>query len=61
MGRLAEEMKFNWKNKDDRSEMMKILTDETIRRDKQKTYEDYKKEHPIAAFINENIILKNVL
>lgn len=59
MGRLAEEMKFNWKNKDDRSEMMKILTDETIRRDKQKTYEDYKKEHPIAAFINENIIAPN--
>lgn len=60
MGRLAEEMKFNWKNKDDRSEMMKILTDETIRRDKQKTYEDYKKEHPIAAFINENILAPNV-
>ena len=59
MGRLAEEMKFNWKNKDDRSEMMKILTDETIRRDKQKTYEDYKKEHPIAAFINENILAPN--
>ena len=59
MGRLAEEMKFNWKNKDDRQEMMKILTDETIRRDKQKTYEDYKKEHPIAAFINENILAPN--
>ena len=59
MGRLAEEMKFNWKNKDDRSEMMKILTDETIRKDKQKTYEDYKKEHPIAAFINENILAPN--
>ena len=59
MGRLAEEMKFNWNNKDDRSEMMKILTDETIRRDKQKTYEDYKKEHPIAAFINENILAPN--
>ena len=59
MGRLAEEMKFNWKNKDDRSEMMKILTDETIRRDKQKTYEDYKKEHPFAAFINENILAPN--
>ena len=60
MGRLAEEMKFNWKNKDDRSEMMKILTDETIRRDRQKTYEDYKKEHPIASFINENILAPNV-
>lgn len=59
MGRLAEEMKFNWKNKDDRSEMMKILTDETIRRDKQKIYEDYKKEHPAAAFINENILAPN--
>lgn len=59
MGRLAEEMKFNWKNKDDRSEMMKILSDETIRKDKQKIYEDYKKEHPIAAFINENILAPN--
>lgn len=59
MGRLAEEMKFNWKNKDDRQEMMKILADETIRKDKQKIYEDYKKEHPIAAFINENILAPN--
>lgn len=59
MGRLAEEMKFNWKNKDDRSQMMKILTDETIRKDKQKVYEDYKKEHPIAAFINENVLAPN--
>lgn len=60
MGRLAEEMKFNWKNKEDRKEMMKILSDETIKRDKQKIYEDYKKEHPIAAFINENILAPNV-
>ena len=60
MGRLAEEMKFNWKNKDDRSEMMKILTDETIRRDKQKIYKDYKKEHPFASLINENILAPNV-
>lgn len=59
MGRLAEEMKFNWKNKDDRQEMMKILNDETIRKDRQKIYEDYKKEHPIAAFINENILAPN--
>lgn len=60
MGRLAEQMKFNWKNKEDRKEMMKILSDETIKRDKQKIYEDYKKEHPIAAFINENILAPNV-
>lgn len=59
LGRLAEEMKFNWKNKDDRQEMMKILMDETIRKDKQKIYEDYKKEHPAAAFINENILAPN--
>lgn len=59
MGRLAEEMKFNWKNKDDRSEMMKILTDETIRKDRQKIYEDYKKEHPVVSFINENILAPN--
>lgn len=59
MSRLAEEMNFNWKNKDDRSEMMKILTDETIRKDRQKIYEDYKKEHPVASFINENILAPN--
>lgn len=59
MGRLAEEMKFNWKNKDDRQEMMKILSDETIRKDRQKIYEDYKKEHPVASFINENILAPN--
>lgn len=59
MGRLAEEMKFNWKNKDDRKEMMKILTDETIRRDRQKTYEDYKKEHPFIAAANEYIFAPN--
>lgn len=59
MGRLAEEMKFNWKNKDDRSEMMKILTNETIRKDRQKIYEDYKKEYPVATFINENILAPN--
>ena len=59
MARLAEEMKFNWKNKDDRSQMMKILTDETIRRDRQKTYEDYKKENPFSAMINEYILAPN--
>lgn len=59
MARLAEEMKFNWKNKDDRSQMMKILTDETIRRDRQKTYQYYKKEHPFSAMINEYILAPN--
>lgn len=60
MGRLAESMHFNWKNKDDRSVMMNQLMNESIRDDKKKIYEDYKKEHPIAAFINENIIAPNV-
>lgn len=60
MGRLAESMHFIWKNKDDRSVMMNQLMNETIRDDKKKIYEDYKKEHPVAAFINENIIAPNV-
>lgn len=60
MGRLAESMHFNWKNKDDRSVMMNQLMNETIRDDKKKLYEDYKKEHPIAGFINEHIIAPNV-
>lgn len=59
MARLAEQMKFNWNNKEDRSEMLKILANETIMRDKQKLYEDYKKEHPVASFINENILAPN--
>ena len=60
MGRLAESMKFNWKNKEDRSAMMKQLMDEQILKDKKKIYQDYKKENPVAAFINENIIAPNV-
>lgn len=60
MGRLAESMKFNWKNKEDRSQMMKQLMNEQILKDKKKIYQDYKKENPIAAFINENIIAPNV-
>lgn len=60
MGRLAESMHFNWKNKDDRSVMMNQLMNETIRDDKKKLYEDYKKEHPIAGFINEHILAPNV-
>ena len=60
MGRLAESMKFNWKNKEDRSAMMKQLMNEQILKDKKKIYQDYKKEHPVAAFINENIIAPNV-
>lgn len=59
MAELAKTMKFNWKNKDDRSKMMKELMEEQIVKDKQKSYQEYKKEHPIAAFINENIIAPN--
>ena len=60
MGRLAEQMKFNWKNKEDRSQMMKQLQDAKIVKDRQKIYDDYKKENPVAAFINEHIIAPNV-
>ena len=60
MGRLAETMKFNWRNKEDRSQMMKQLMNEQILKDKKKIYQDYKKENPVAAFINENIIAPNV-
>ena len=60
LGRLAESMKFNWRNKDDRSQMMKQLMDAQILKDKKKIYQDYKKENPVAAFINENIIAPNV-
>ena len=60
LGRLAESMKFNWRNKEDRSQMMKQLMNEQILKDKKKIYQDYKKENPVAAFINENIIAPNV-
>ena len=60
LGRLAEQMKFNWRNKDDRSQMMKQLMDAQIVKNKKKIYQDYKKENPVAAFINENIIAPNV-
>ena len=60
MGRLAESMKFNWRNKEDRSQMMNQLMNEQILKDKKKIYQDYKKEHPVAAFINENILAPNV-
>ena len=60
MGRLAESMKFNWRNKEDRSQMMNQLMNEQILKDKKKIYQDYKKENPVAAFINENIIAPNV-
>lgn len=60
MARLAEQMKFNWKNVDDRSEMMKMLMNEQVAKDKQQVYKDYKKEHPAASFINENILLPNM-
>lgn len=59
MAELAKTMKFNWKNKDDRAKMMKELMNEQIVKDKQKSYQEYKKEHPIAAFINENILAPN--
>lgn len=60
MGRLAESMKFNWRNKEDRSQMMNQLMNEQIAKDKKQIYQDYKKENPVAAFINENIIAPNV-
>ena len=60
MGRLAESMHFNWKNKEDRSVMMNQLMNETIKDNKKKEYENYKKEHPVASFVNEHIIAPNV-
>ena len=59
MGRLAEQMKFNWRNKDDRSQMMKQLMNEQILKDKKKIYEDYKKENPKIAWLNENVVAPN--
>lgn len=56
MSELAESLGYNWGNTEDRSKMMKGLTDYTIKKDRQESYKPYKDEHPIAAWINENII-----
>ena len=59
MGRLAEELHYNWNNKEDRSKMMRELQGETIRDNKKEIYNEYKKEHPVASWINENITAPN--
>jgi hypothetical protein len=59
MGRLAESLHYNWNNKDDRSALMKQLQGQTILENKKKIYDEYKKEHPAAAWINENIFAPN--
>ena len=59
MGRLAEELHYNWNNKDDRAKMMRELQGETIRDNKKEIYNEYKKEHPVASWINENITAPN--
>lgn len=59
MGRLAEELHYNWNNKEDRSKMMRELQGETIRDNKKEKYNEYKKEHPVASWINENITAPN--
>lgn len=60
MGRLAESLHYNWNNKDDRSALMKQLQGQTILDNKKKIYDEYKKEHPAAAWINENIFAPNM-
>jgi hypothetical protein len=59
LARLAEQMKFNWKNKDDRSQMMKQLMNAQIVKNKKKIYDDYKKENPKIAWLNENVVAPN--
>lgn len=59
LARLAEQMKFNWKNKDDRSQMMNQLMNAQIVKNKKKIYEDYKKENPKIAWLNENVVAPN--
>ena len=59
MGRLAESLHYNWNNKEDRSNMMRELQNNTIRENKKKVYEDYKKENPVVSWINENVLAPN--
>lgn len=59
MGRLAESLHYNWNNKEDRSKMMRELQNNTIRENKKKIYEEYKKEHPVASWLNENVLAPN--
>lgn len=60
MGRLAEKMHYNWRNKGDRAAMLNELSAETQLREKKKAYQDYKKEHPVAEWMNRNIFAPNV-
>lgn len=59
MGRLAESLHYNWNNKEDRSKMMRELQNNTVRENKKKIYEDYKKENPFSSWINENVLAPN--
>lgn len=60
MGRLAEKMHYNWRNKGDRAAMLNELSAETQLREKKKAYQEYKKEHPVAEWMNRNIFAPNV-
>lgn len=60
MGRLAESLHYNWNNKDDRSALLKQLTGQTILDNKKKIYDEYKKENPVASWLNENIFAPNM-
>lgn len=59
MGRLAESMKFNWANPDDRSKMMSELMNSQISSDKKKAFNDFNKENPKTSWLLKNVIAPN--
>lgn len=53
MAKLAEKLKYDWENDEDRSAMMQRLQDKAIRQEKVKAYEESKKNSPVRTFVTE--------
>lgn len=56
MSELAESLGYNWANTDDRSKMLKGLTDYSIKKDRQESWKNYAAENPIASFLAKHIV-----
>ena len=61
MGRLAEQMKFNWANPADRSQMMSQLMNSQISSDKKKAFNDFNKENPKTSWLLKNVIAPSTM
>lgn len=53
MEELAHSLEFDWWNKEDRRKMMQYLQDKTIKKERQKLYEEEKAASPKLTFLKE--------